>query len=332
MVKANAYGHGLRAVGQRLDGLADALGVASLDEALALRQAGVQTPLLLIEGVFHPEELTIAAAYGFRVVFHHASQLKWLAQTFLPKPIEAWVKIDTGMGRLGFAPEDAAQVLKILAESPSVEGPVTLLSHLACADEPEHPLNQQQIKVFEDVARGHQGPKSLCNSAGVFAFPEVQQDWVRPGLALYGASPLNGRSAAALGLKPVMCFHTQLIAVKKLKQGAPLGYGARFICPEDMPVGIMAVGYGDGYPRQATEQTPVLVENMEGKRTRCLIAGRVSMDMAAIDLRPCPTATVGSRVILWGEALPVEEVAASMTHSAYDLLTGVQNRVRFEWV
>ena len=188
MVKANAYGHGLRSVGLRLDKHVDAMGVASIDEALALRQAGVTAPIVLIEGVFVPDELRVAAEHGFQVVFHDPCQLHWLAETPLPVPLVAWVKIDTGMGRLGFSPETATDALHILSQSESVHQPVGLMSHFACADTPEHPLNQRQITAFQKLAQHHKGAKSFCNSAAIFSFPDQHNDWVRPGLSLYGAS------------------------------------------------------------------------------------------------------------------------------------------------
>jgi len=170
------------------------------------------------------------------------------------------------------------------------------------------------------------GPKSLCNSAALLSYPEHQYDWVRPGIALYGLSPFVSKTAEQLGLKPVMTLHTKLIAIKTLRRGQSIGYGARFICPEDMPVGIMAVGYGDGYPRTARDGTAVLVND-----ALCSIAGRVSMDMAAIDLRSCREASIGAKVTLWGEGMPVETIATMTDNIGYDLVTGVQNRVRFEW-
>ncbi|MDR3425276.1 MAG: alanine racemase [Alphaproteobacteria bacterium] len=326
MVKANAYGHGLRSVAQRLEGHVDALGVASIDEATALRQAGVNTPITLIEGVFAPEELALAATQGFAVVFHSAHQLRWLEATHLPGKITAWLKLDTGLGRLGFSPQDAAQALQTLSENPSIRQPVGLLSHFACADTPQHPLNKKQIAIFAAFAEQCQGPKSFCNSAALFAFPDRQQDWVRPGLALYGASPLAGRSAEELGLKPVMTFQTEIIAVQHFKRGDTVGYGAKFICPEDMPTGIIAAGYGDGYPRSLREGAPVLI----GDRL-CPLIGRVAMDMTAVDLRLCAQAAVGDKVTLWGKGLPIEKLTDFCDHIAYDLLTGVQNRVKFVW-
>ncbi|MFA4995427.1 MAG: alanine racemase [Bdellovibrionales bacterium] len=326
MVKANGYGHGIRSVSKRLEGHVDALGVAAIDEAMALREAGVKTSITLIEGVFASDELRLAAKQGFSVAFHSDHQILWLRHAKLPKKLHAWLKINTGMGRLGFSPKAAEAALRMLSKSASIVQPVGIMSHFACADEPKHSLNAKQIAAFNAFTEKHDGARSLCNSAGIFAFPKMQYDWVRPGLALYGASPLEGKSAASLGLKPVMTFKTELIAIQRFKRGGNVGYGASFSCPEHMPVGIAAVGYGDGYPRLVGKGAVVLVN---GKR--CPLIGRVAMDMAAVDLRPSPKAAVGDKVTLWGEGLPVEDLAGFTDRISYDLLTGLQNRVRFEW-
>lgn len=326
MVKANAYGHGLRSVALRLENHVDSLGVSSIDEALALRKAGIKAPIILVEGVFEPDELLTASCQNFQVVFHEERQLKWLSQSTLPLPLKVWLKIDTGMGRLGFYPNDAKEVYQVLSKSQNVVQPVNLLSHLACADNTESPLTQKQITIFKEFVKDLPGLKSLANSAGVFGFSDTHYDVVRPGIALYGVSPLSEGCGSQLGLKPVMTLQTRLIAVRNLQKGSSIGYGGRFICPEDMPVGVIAMGYGDGYPRTAQDGTPILVNNV-----RCQIVGRVSMDMATIDLRACPRAQAGDPVILWGENLPIEEVAVFTSHIPYDILCGIQSRVKFHW-
>jgi alanine racemase len=330
MVKANAYGHGLRSVSIRLEKHVDMLGVASIDEALALRKVGIQIPIILAEGVFEPNELLVASTEGFHVVFHEDIQLQWLANLSCPLPIQAWLKIDSGMGRLGFGMDKALASFDQLSKSPQIAQPIRIMSHFACADDPNNSLNQQQIDAFNQFIQriSSQAPReySLCNSAGVFQYPACHHHFIRPGIALYGASPLLGKSAAELNLKPVMTLQTSLIAMKTMKKGSPVGYGARFVCPEDLPVGIIAFGYGDGYPRTTRDGAPILVNN-----TRCQLIGRVSMDMTAVDLSACPTAKVGDPVILWGSGLPIEDFAAFTDNVSYDLLTGVQNRVKFHW-
>lgn len=326
MVKANAYGHGLRSVSLRLQKHVDSLGVASIEEALALREVGIKIPITLMEGVFEPDELLVASCQGFQVVFHEQEQLQWLKHSLLPLPLTAWLKIDTGMGRLGITMATAQHAYQQLATNKYIVQPIGIMSHLSCADEYDHAHNQQQIATFTTFIASLPGPKSLCNSAGVFHFKNHQYDVIRPGIALYGASPIAGKSAAELGLKPVMTLQTRLISVRIVPKGSTIGYGSRFVCPEDMPIGVIAMGYGDGYPRTAKDGTPILVNSR-----RCQIIGRVSMDMATIDLRECPTAVIGDPVILWGEGLPVDEVAHFTHHVSYDILTGIQSRVKFHW-
>ncbi len=330
MVKANAYGHGLRSVSLRLDKHVAMLGVASIDEAIALRKSGVKCDILLAEGVFEATELMVASTEKCQVVFHHASQIEWLQKSLGPLPLQAWLKVNTGMGRLGFSLKDAKSAYKQLCESPLIAKPVRLMSHFACADEPEHPLNAEQIKAFQtliqDLNIQHETHYAFCNSAAIFAFKECYYDYVRPGIALYGISPLKGVSAETLNLKPVMTLQSSLISIQNMPKGASIGYGARYQCPESMPVGVVAFGYGDGYPVSAKDGTPLLVNGLE-----CPLVGRVSMDMLMVDLRPCTHAKVGDPVILWGEGLPIERVVEHTSNITWDLLTGVQHRVKFLW-
>lgn len=327
MVKANAYGHGLRSVALRVQNYVASVGVASIDEAIALRKAGVKIPITLMEGVFDADELLIASCEGFHVVFHTLNQIKLLeASSLLPLPITAWLKIDTGMGRLGFPLDQASQAYQRLAHNKQIVMPLGHMSHMACADEPEHPINQMQLEHFASITRDLCGPKSLCNSAAIFSFPDHHYDVVRPGLALYGVSPFNTHTATQLNLKPVMTLQARLISVRMVAKNSTLGYGARFVCPEDMPIGVITMGYGDGYPRSARDGTPVLVNGVQ-----CTLAGRVSMDMITIDLRPYPQAKVNDQVILWGSELPLEKVALYTDNSPYDILTSIQSRVRFHW-
>lgn len=326
MIKANAYGHGLRSVALRLEKNVQSLGVASIDEAIALRKVGIKGAITLIEGVFEPDELLIASSQNFHVIFHHESQLEWLEKSSLPLPLRVWLKIDSGMGRLGFSLDSAKNAYQRLSQNPQIVQPIGIISHFACADEEKHPLNAQQIQAYQTFIHGLPGPKSFANSPAIFHFPQAHYDVVRPGLALYGVSPLPEKSAKELGLKPVMTLQTRLIATHLLKKGSSIGYGSQFICPEDMWVGVVAMGYGDGYPRTARNGTPVLVNNI-----RCQVVGRVSMDMTTIDLRTCPGAKIGDPVILWGNGLPIEEVAQHTAQIPYDLLCAIQPRVKFHW-
>lgn len=326
MIKANGYGHGLRSTALNLDEHVYSFGVASVDEALALRKVGIKKPITLMSGAFEPEDIPLAAENNFQLIFHEKIQLDWLDNADIVSPVKIWMKIDTGMGRLGFKLNQAQAIYESLKNHPKVIQPIGIISHIACADDPINPLNQIQIDNFSQFVKDKEGPKSLVNSAGIFSFADDLYDVVRPGIALYGISPLLGKTASELGLKPVMTLQTKLVAVSNYKKGNSVGYGSRFICPEDMQIGVIAMGYGDGYPRSAIDGTPVLVN---GKR--CKLVGRVSMDMLTIDLRDCPEAKVGDPVILWGEGLALEEVANYTSNIPYDIICGIQHRVKFYW-
>jgi alanine racemase len=329
MVKANAYGHGLRSTSLRLQPAVDFLGVAAIDEALQLRQAGVTIPIILMEGVFEPEELVIAIKENFSVVFHSVAQINWLNNLkYNNNLINAWLKIDTGMGRLGFSLEQAIEIYKLLINNNNIAKPLGIMSHFACADNYRHYLNNTQINNFNNFIKNinHNSILSFCNSAGIFNFPKQHYDVVRPGLALYGVSPILEKSAEDLNLKPVMTLKTSIIAIKTLLKNSAVGYGAEFICPKDLKVAVIAVGYGDGYPRITKPNMPVLING-----NKCNLIGRVSMDMAIVNLENCLDVKLGDSVILWGDDLPIEEIAQYTNNSVYDLLTGVQNRVRFNW-
>ncbi len=326
MVKANAYGHGIRSTALRIDKHVDSLGVASIEEALVLRKAGIKRPIVLAEGIFEPDELLIAACQNFHVVFHDSTQLAWLRGLSLPLPLVSWLKVDSGLGRLGFSLGDVPYALGILKDCPYIKQPIGLMSHLSCADDPDHDLNATQLQAFNELARSWDGPKSLANSATIFAFPQGQFDVIRPGLFMYGVSPIKGSKASDYGLRPVMTLQTRLISVRRRDAGSFIGYGATYQCAEPTNIGIIAIGYGDGYLRALPARTPVLVN---GKK--CHLVGRISMDMAAIDLSCCDDAKVGDPVILWGEGLPVEEIIDGSPLIAYELLTSVQSRVNFHW-
>lgn len=326
MVKANAYGHGIRSTALRIDKHVDSLGVASIEEGLALRKVGVKSPIVLIEGVFEPDELLIASCQNFHVVFHHPTQLEWLKGLSLPLPLTAWIKIDSGLGRLGFSINEANEVLNILKSCKYIKQPIGLMTQLSCADDPDHYLNETQLKLFNQLAKDWEGPKSLANSATMFAFPEAQYEVVRPGLFMYGVSPFKGTKASDYGLKPVMTLQTRLISVRAREAGSFIGYSATHQVKEPTNIGIIAIGYGDGYLRALPPKTPVLVNG-----EKCHLVGRISMDMAAIDLTPCKDVAVGDPVVLWGEGLPIEEVIEGSTVIPNELLTGVQSRVKFHW-
>ena len=326
MIKSNGYGHGIERVALALPE-ADAFGVACIEEGLALRQAGVHHAVVLMEGLFSSDELSRAAAENFTLVVHHVAQIEMLESNPHLTPLSVWLKINTGMNRLGFAPETVNVMHQRLLKCPAVKKPLGLMSHFAMADALSSAHTGRQIALFDQVTAGLPGPRSLCNSAGILAWPSAQRDWVRPGLMLYGASPFAGQQGVQYQLRPAMSLQSELIAIQKIAKDECIGYGGTWICPEEMRMGVVAMGYGDGYPQYARAGTPVLVNGRV-----CPLVGRVSMDMLTVDLRKQPDAKVGDPVVLWGEELPIELVAEENRTSAYELLTRITQRVKVEVV
>jgi len=323
-IKADAYGHGAVPIGRALEQAGvDAFAVACLEEALVLREAGLGTPITLLEGVLSLEEAEQAARLNLQVVVHGFWQLQLLQRLPPERPLTLWFKLDSGMHRLGFPPSAAPELLAALQARPawSLAGWIT---HLACADDTGNAMTQRQVEVFERSLQGLPGPRSIANSAGLIAWPQARADWVRPGLMLYGASPMPGQTGADLGLRPAMRVESRLIAVHELEAGETVGYGATFRCPERMRVGVVAVGYADGVHRILPTGAPVLIHGQ-----RVPMVGRVSMDMITVDLRALPQAQVGDTVTLWGPGLPAEEVAGWAGTLAYELFCGLTNRVHF---
>ncbi len=320
VVKANAYGHGLARI---LPALAetDGLALLELDAAVAMREQHYARRLLLLEGFFAPDELPEIAHRRLAIVVHHMEQVRMLETTTLPRALEVFVKINTGMNRLGFKPEGVHDVVGRLSGATTVAA-LRLMTHFARADEDEG--LHEQLQKFEDACKGLAYPRSLANSAGVIRFKEVGGDYVRPGIMLYGSSPFPYDTAEMLGLQPVMTLRSELIAVQEIKANESVGYGGGYTAARAHRVGVIACGYADGYPRHAPNGTPVLVC---GKKVRT--AGRVSMDLMTVDLTDVPEATVGSPVVLWGEGLPVDDVAAAASTVGYELLCAVAPRVPF---
>jgi len=325
MVKSNGYGHGIQRVALALS-QADAFGVACSEEGLLLRKAGVRQPIVLIEGLFTPDELTLAEAENFTPVVHHEAQVEIFEKNPCVNPLSIWLKINTGMNRLGFNPTEIKKIVQRLIICPSVKKPIHFMTHFATADDVSNSSQiEQQIAIFDKTVSGFSGLQSLCNSAGIFAWPSAHRDWVRPGLMLYGASPFAGHSGTDYGLRPAMSLESKLIATHIIAKGESVGYGSTWVSPEEMPIGVVAMGYGDGYPQFAKNGTPILVNN-----SICPLVGRVSMDMLTVDLRTQPHAKIGDPVTLWGEGLPVETIAEGNHSSAYELLTRITQRVRVE--
>ena len=323
VVKANAYGHGLSR-SLRAFAAADAFAVLTMEEAANLRQMGVNQPILLLEGLFSIEELQLCTDLDVWPMIHCRQQIDWLQQRPTAKPLKLFVKFDSGMRRLGFALSEFDTVMSELQSLPAV-GDITLMTHFAQADEAAGIASA--LEAFRHYAAPTQLPWTSANSAALLRYPESLGDWVRPGIMLYGASPFADMTAAELGLKPAMTLTSEIIAVQQLKAGDGLGYGHAFRAPHDMRIGVVACGYADGYPRHAQTGTPILVD---GQRTRTL--GRVSMDMLFVDLSTVPDAHIGSPVVLWGEGLPVEEVAHAANTISYELLCALAARVRVEEV
>jgi len=326
VIKANAYGHGLVSVAQALE-QADGFAVACLAEAQQLRDAGIQKSLLLLQGIQSATELSQAQQSGLELVIHRSGQIDLLEQADSSMPVKVWLKVDSGMHRLGVALREAQDCWQRLLACEAVDGPPRLMTHLANADNPEDQTTQRQVNRFYDLQMAAEAQCSIANSAGILAWPASHADWVRPGIMLYGVSPFSSSEGSQSGLHPVMTLTSELIAVKTLLKGATVGYGGAWECPEDMPIGIVAIGYGDGYPRHAASGTPVLVNGQ-----RVPLIGHVSMDMLCVDLRTVPEAHVGDSVTLWGEGLAVEEVARYAGTIGYELLCQLTARVVFDIV
>ncbi|MGQ0801924.1 MAG: alanine racemase [Pseudomarimonas sp.] len=323
VVKADGYGHGLERVAHALNG-ADAFGVAAISDAQRLRAAGLSQRIVLLSGIDEAADLPLLRQLQLDTVVHHVSQLRLLEADRIASPIRVWLKIDSGMHRLGFAPGDAVNAYTRLRALPNVAPDIVLMTHFARSDEFTAATTTEQIAVFAEATRDLPGQRSLANSAAVLGWPTSHADWVRPGGALYGLSVVDDRPASSFGLQPAMTLSTGLIAINRLNQGERLGYGGSFAAPTDMCIGIAAMGYGDGYPRHAPTGSPVLVN---GQRARTV--GRVSMDLLAIDLSSVANPKVGDAVVLWGKGLAVEEVAAAAGTIGYELTCGITRRVRF---
>lgn len=324
VIKANAYGHGIVTAARALAG-ADAFAVARLPEALALREAGIAARIVLLEGVQDARELDVAASRGLELFVHRHEQIDMLERRRNPPAFRIWLKIDTGMGRLGFRPPDVPRAVARLAACRSVAQPPLLATHLAESELRGNARTRAQLGRFAQATAGLPGERSIANSAGLVAWPEARADWVRPGIMLYGVSPFPGSNGAELGLRPVMTFETTVIAVKDIAAGERVGYGGAWTAPAPARIAIAAAGYGDGYPRSAPNGTPVLV-----KGRAAALVGRVSMDMLATDVSGRGDVVPGDPVQLWGPALPVERVAGAAGTIGYELICRVSRRVPHE--
>jgi alanine racemase len=322
VVKANAYGHGALRCARALHDEADGFAVAFLGEALELRAGGIDAPILLLEGVFDVAELAEVARHRLWMVVHHEEQLRMLERTPLAGPVDVWLKVNSGMNRAGFVGDAVAPAWQRLQASGKV-GRIVLMTHFARADEPERETTLEQLQRFDAATAGLPGERSVANSAAILGWPQARRDWARPGILLYGADPMP---AEGNGLRAVMTLESAVMAVREIAPGEPLGYGGRFVADRTTRVGLVAMGYADGYPRTVPDGTPVAVE---GRASR--IIGRVSMDMLTIDLTELPDAGLGSQVELWGDQVPVNRIAQAAGTIAYELLCNVK-RVGVEYV
>ena len=318
VIKANAYGHGLERAARAMEA-ADGFAVLDFQEAARLRVAGVTKPILMLEGVFKPVDVPLLHKYALTPVIHSAAQVDMLRTAELGGPIDLYVKINSGMNRLGFTPDTLGGSYQALRENPRVRS-ITLMTHFADADGATGV--KAQLEWFGEMTKSFPHKRSLANSAALLKFPEALGEWVRPGIMLYGCSPFADRPAGTFDLKPAMTLTSELIATQHLQSGERIGYGFSYEAAAELDIGIVACGYADGYPRHAPVGTPILVN---GIRTR--IVGRVSMDMITVDLSGIPDAGVGTPVTLWGEGLSADEVAAAAGTLSYEMLCALAPRV-----
>jgi len=341
-IKADAYGHGAVAVAQALSAesingnaapdelpgaqslsgnhIADGFAVVSVDEALELRQSGIKQPILVLQGPQSVDACAEMKHHELWPVIHDLHQYSWYRRCAEKEDLHAWLKVDTGMGRLGMTPEQANSVL---ASNDGVRWH-GLLTHFACADEPDNPFTSQQIELFNTVSACATLQCSLANSAAVLAWPGARANWARPGIMLYGCNPLSGKLPENVTLRPAMSVSAPIISVKQLSAGAGIGYAQSYRCPEDMSIGYVALGYRDGLPRVLDTSATVTVNG-----TSCPIVGRVSMDSVAIDLRRCPSAVPGTSAEFWGDEASIDSLARSAGTINYELLTSIRGQIRY---
>jgi alanine racemase len=326
VIKADAYGHGSIRVAKHLDNVADAFGVACIEEALELRESGIEnTPILLLEGIFELSELSLVEELNLMTVVCNSMQLEWLIKAKLAKQITVFVKYDSGMCRLGFHEKEFYQAIKLLENSANVNK-IVLMTHFSKADEPYDIFTQKQIDSFNKIvaSTGHQS--SIANSAGIVAWRNSHKNYNRPGIMLYGSSPFS-EARYQKNLIPSMTLSSELISIKHFEKGQGIGYGSRFVCPQDMLIGVVAAGYADGYPRHAKDGTPVFIN-----QTRSRIVGRVSMDMLTVDLTNIPNPQIGDKVELFGNNIAINEVAEYCNTISYEIMSKITRRVYKKYI
>ncbi len=321
VIKADAYGHGALAVGRTLEKIVDAFAVASLDEAMELRDSEISIPILILEGVFAPEDLKTCSLNAITTVIHNFTQIDWLEQTQFENVLNCWLKVDTGMSRLGIGTESISSSLERLKNVPHVTDDIVLFTHLACADDLNNKFTIDQLELFDSCTKHLTLARSAANSAGILGWPLSHFDWIRPGYMLYGNSPFQEGSENYSKLEPVMTLVSEIIAIRDVSEGGCVGYGCSWTAKRDSKIATVCVGYGDGYPRQAPNGTPVVINGH-----RAPLAGRVSMDMITVDVTDIP-AGIGDEVILWGDGLSLNEIANRSSTIGYELTARLPKRV-----
>ena len=326
VIKADAYGHGLAAVAATLgqQQLTDGFAVARLSEALVLRGQGFKQKVVVLTGFLTPEDLELAVENKIDIVLHNESQLELLETVRLENSIGIWLKINTGMNRLGIEVSQFGGFINRLEQLEKIRKPVNLMTHLACADEfgEQKTKTKKQIETFDEAVNATQGEQSIANSAGLLAWPNAQRHWVRPGIMLYGASPFTDVTADKYDLKPVMTLKSFVLNIRDVKKGGRVGYGGSWLAKKTTRIATIGIGYGDGYPRHANEGTPVLIGTQQAK-----LVGRVSMDSITVDISQCENIAIADEVVLWGEGLPVDIIAQHSGTISYELFCGVSARV-----
>ena len=322
VIKANAYGHGMIEVADCLQPVAPAFAVALLEEAISLRKAGIDKPIAILQGINHSSDITVAVDNDFWLVLHRQEQLDWLLSANLPKPVTVWIKVDTGMHRLGFAPDQLDRLVEQLKSSHNVQPGPVLCTHLACADDRASPMTNAQLSLIRSCSAKYKLAVSIANSAGILFWPASHADWNRPGYMLYGACPAGAFDTRSHGLRATMTMRSEIVAIRQLKRGDGVGYGQDWVAKRASKIGTVAIGYGDGYPRHAPNGTPVLVNGQ-----RVSLVGRVSMDAISVDLTDLENTQVGDPVELWGQKLSVNELASAAGTIGYEILAGLTGRV-----
>lgn len=331
MVKANAYGHGIVEVSQRIKDLVSHFGVASIEDAIMLRKADIQSGILLAQGPFEPEDITLAQKYDCDLVIHDLLHLQWLDtinhNTFQNRKLKTWIKVNTGMNRLGIRPDEVPAAYNFLKNHPGVDDHIPIMSHFACASQKKHPMNDQQTKCFQNLTNNFQTTFSFAGSGAIFNFPHVHYDYVRPGIATYGVASMEGVCADDLNLKPVMTLKSIVMAIRNVTKGEYIGYSAKYQAEKDMRMAVVAFGHADGYPVNVPEGTPILINGV-----RCPIIGPISMDMIIADVTHLQSVAIGDPVTIWGDGLSLDDIIPYTKQSAGSMLALLRPRVKYVWI